>query len=140
MRIPVEVRPDFIEKVARRTDPLGAVEELVWNSLDADATEVRVDLEYDDLGGVSAVVVTDNGHGIPASSVETAFKGMGGVMEAGCRRHGKRKAASWPARVRPFSGPGPRVQCQLDLRVRRTGRPFQGRHPLSGRRQRLRRR
>jgi hypothetical protein len=40
MRIPVEVRPDFIEKVARRTDPLGAVEELVWNSLDADATDV----------------------------------------------------------------------------------------------------
>ncbi|MFD6966888.1 hypothetical protein [Streptomyces sp. NPDC059949] len=29
--------------------PLGAVEELVWNSLDADATEVRVDLECDDL-------------------------------------------------------------------------------------------
>ncbi|MFD3329590.1 ATP-binding protein [Streptomyces sp. NPDC058701] len=83
MRIPVEVRPDFIEKVARRTDPLGAVEELVWNSLDADATEVRVDLEFDDLGGIAAVVVSDNGQGIPASSVETAFKGMGGSWKRG---------------------------------------------------------
>ncbi|AEY94146.1 hypothetical protein SHJG_p1015 (plasmid) [Streptomyces hygroscopicus subsp. jinggangensis 5008] len=96
MRIPVEVRPDFIEKVARRTDPLGAVEELVWNSLDADATEVHVDLELDDFGGVHAVVVRDNGHGIPAATVESAFKGMGGSWkrtapgtESGRQLHGR---------------------------------------------------
>ncbi|MFJ1588398.1 ATP-binding protein [Streptomyces sp. NPDC088197] len=96
MRIPVEVRPDFIEKVARRTDPLGAVEELIWNSLDADATEVGVDLELDDFGGVQAVVVTDNGHGIPRATVESAFKGMGGSWkrnapptEAGRQLHGR---------------------------------------------------
>nr|BAK19909.1 putative DNA mismatch repair protein [Streptomyces rochei] len=83
MRIPVEVRPDFIEKVARRTDPLGAVEELVWNSLDADATEVHVELELDDFGGVQAVVVRDNGHGIPAATAESAFKGMGGSRKRG---------------------------------------------------------
>ncbi|MDW8805904.1 ATP-binding protein [Streptomyces scabiei] len=83
MRIPVEVRPDFIEKVARRTDPLGAVEELVWNSLDADATKVYVELELDDFDGVQAVVVKDNGHGIPAATVESAFKGMGGSEKRG---------------------------------------------------------
>ncbi len=54
------------------------MEELVWNSLDADATEVHVELELDDFGGVHAVVVRDNGHGIPAATVESAFKGMGG--------------------------------------------------------------
>lgn len=92
----MEVRPDFIEKVARRTDPLGAVEELVWNSLDADATEVYVDLELDDFGGVQAVVVKDNGHGIPAATVESAFKGMGGSgkrgapgTESGRQLHGR---------------------------------------------------
>ncbi|MCX4564689.1 ATP-binding protein [Streptomyces phaeochromogenes] len=96
MRIPVEVRPDFIEKVARRTDPLGAVEELVWNSLDADATEVHVELELNDFGGVQAVVVRDNGHGIPAATVESAFKGMGGSRkrsapgtESGRQLHGR---------------------------------------------------
>ncbi|WP_217236269.1 ATP-binding protein [Streptomyces sp. AC555_RSS877] len=96
MRIPVEVRPDFIEKVARRTDPLGAVEELVWNSLDADATEVYVELELDDFGGVQAVVVRDNGHGIPSATVESAFKGMGGSWkrtapgtESGRQLHGR---------------------------------------------------
>lgn len=83
MRIPVEVRPDFIEKVARRTDPLGAVEELVWNSLDADATEVHIELELNDFDGVQAVVVGDNGHGIPAATVESAFKGMGGSWKRG---------------------------------------------------------
>ncbi|MEW1725188.1 ATP-binding protein [Streptomyces sp. NPDC093109] len=96
MRIPVEVRPDFIAKVARRTDPLGAVEELVWNSLDADATEVHVDLELDDFGGVQAVAVRDNGHGIPATTVESKFKGMGGSgkrtapgTESGRQLHGR---------------------------------------------------
>ncbi|MCX5561081.1 ATP-binding protein [Streptomyces sp. NBC_00038] len=96
MRIPVEVRPDFIEKVARRTDPLGAVEELVWNSLDADATDVYVELELDDFGGVQAVVVKDNGHGIPSATVESAFKGMGGSWkrtapgtESGRQLHGR---------------------------------------------------
>ncbi|MFB7126423.1 ATP-binding protein [Kitasatospora sp. NPDC056273] len=92
MRIPVEVKPDFIEKVARRTDPVGAVEELVWNSLDADATRVEIDLELNDLGGLAAVIIRDNGHGIPSASATDAFSGMGGSWKrAAPGTHGGRQ-------------------------------------------------
>ncbi|MEV4526332.1 ATP-binding protein [Streptosporangium sp. NPDC049304] len=78
VHIPVEVQPDFIERVARRGDPVGAVEELIWNGLDADAKEVFAEIELNDLDGVDSITVTDTGHGIPADSVRPAFSGMGG--------------------------------------------------------------
>ncbi|MEV6942995.1 ATP-binding protein [Streptomyces sp. NPDC051172] len=83
MRIPVKVMPDFLENVARRHDPLGAVEELIWNGLDADANDVSVDVELNEFDGVEAVVIKDNGHGIPGESVAAAFSGMGGSWKRG---------------------------------------------------------
>ncbi|MGJ5804928.1 ATP-binding protein [Streptomyces europaeiscabiei] len=97
MRIPIEVKPDFIEHVARRSDPVGAVAELIWNGLDADATTVAVSVEGDEFGGVRAVEVRDNGHGIPSEAVPSAFSGMGGSWkrnalgtQGGRQLHGRR--------------------------------------------------
>ncbi|MFG2919775.1 ATP-binding protein [Kitasatospora sp. NPDC048298] len=97
MRIPIEVKPDFVEHVARRSDPVGALAELIWNGLDADASEVHVTAEPDEFGGVSAVEVRDNGHGIAAESVQAAFAGMGGSWKRsapgtrdGRQLHGRR--------------------------------------------------
>ena len=49
----VQAKADHIASLARAT-PLSAVEELVWNALDADAREVRVDLVQNALGGIDA--------------------------------------------------------------------------------------
>lgn len=57
----VEVQPDFIECQAK-ANPVQAVAELVWNGLDADAQNVDVRLEVDDLGAAT-VVVRDDGTG-----------------------------------------------------------------------------
>jgi Histidine kinase-, DNA gyrase B-, and HSP90-like ATPase len=64
MRLPIEVRHDHLERLARRTDPVGAVEELIWNALDADAENVWVEAESDAMGGVDSVTVRDDGSGI----------------------------------------------------------------------------
>ena len=48
----VEVKDDFIERQSKAS-PIQALSELIWNALDADATEIGVELEYDDLGGLS---------------------------------------------------------------------------------------
>ena len=56
----VQAKADHIASLGRAT-PLGAVEELVWNALDADAREVRVDLLTNALGAVDAVRVSDTG-------------------------------------------------------------------------------
>ncbi|MFF7283017.1 hypothetical protein [Streptomyces griseorubiginosus] len=54
MRILVELKPVFIEKVARRTAPVGAIEELIWNGLDADATVKVISVKGASRGRVSA--------------------------------------------------------------------------------------
>jgi hypothetical protein len=73
----VEVQPDFLERQAK-AQPVVAVAELVWNALDADATEVSVDFESDGLGGMSKVIVSDNGLGIPHADAPKLFRKLGG--------------------------------------------------------------
>jgi DNA mismatch repair protein MutL len=50
--------------------PFSAVKELVENAIDAQASEIRVEIRQ---GGKSLISVTDNGVGIPGDEIETAF-------------------------------------------------------------------
>ncbi|GGP01268.1 hypothetical protein GCM10012278_04040 [Nonomuraea glycinis] len=40
----IEAKPDHLLRLARQKDPVGAVAEMIWNALDAEATHVSVDL------------------------------------------------------------------------------------------------
>ena len=73
----VEVKNDFIERQAK-APPIQALSELIWNALDADATEVNVDLVDDGLGGLSKIHVSDNGLGMPHSEAPDLFRNLGG--------------------------------------------------------------
>lgn len=76
--VSVAVRDDF---VARQTKakPVPALAELLWNSLDGDATEVSVEFAHDDLaGGMSRIVVYDNGDGFSRSDARALFGNLGG--------------------------------------------------------------
>ncbi|MER5304104.1 ATP-binding protein [Streptomyces lasiicapitis] len=66
-----------VEELARLRHPVGAVEELIWNSLDADAENVTVELERNDLGGVDRVAVIDDGTGIAAEQCGDYFEQIG---------------------------------------------------------------
>jgi hypothetical protein len=50
---------------------------LVWNSLDADATEVNVSFALNPLGGIDNIVVADNGTGISKERAEHDFESLG---------------------------------------------------------------
>ena len=92
----VQAQADHIESLFRGS-PLAAVEELVWNALDADAREVKVDLITNPLGGVDAVRVTDDGSGIDALKADQTFGNLGGswkrnvkgTTDGGRRLHGR---------------------------------------------------
>ena len=81
----VEIQPDFLERQTK-AQPIPAVAELIWNALDADATEITVDFEDDKLGGMAKIVVADNGHGIPHADAPTLFANLGGSW----KKHGAR--------------------------------------------------
>jgi Histidine kinase-, DNA gyrase B-, and HSP90-like ATPase len=74
---PVEVQSDVLEKITR-AKPAQALSELIWNALDADATHVSVSLDYNDLESLAAIVVADEGRGIPRVDAPTFFRSLGG--------------------------------------------------------------
>ena len=76
-QIYVQAKPDHIESLAKST-PVSAIEELVWNALDADAKEIKVDLVTNPLGAVEAVRVSDDGTGIDVPNAEATFGSLGG--------------------------------------------------------------
>ncbi|MCY1266704.1 Histidine kinase-, DNA gyrase B-, and HSP90-like ATPase [compost metagenome] len=74
---PVEVQPDFLEKITR-AKPIQALSELLWNAFDADASRVDVSFEYNALESLDAIVVADDGLGIPRAEAPNYFRRLGG--------------------------------------------------------------
>ena len=75
--IKVQAKGDYIASLAHAS-PIAAVEELVWNALDADAREVKIDVIQNALGAVEAIRVSDDGAGIDVDSIDATFGGLGG--------------------------------------------------------------
>lgn len=74
----IQVQDDHLERIAQTRKPVLAVAELIWNSVDADATRIDVTLVEDGLDGVKAIEVADDGHGIPYAEAEGLFSRLGG--------------------------------------------------------------
>jgi hypothetical protein len=72
----VDVAGDFLDRL--KAGPGRALAELVWNSLDADATSVDVAFRRNALDGIEAVEVIDNGTGMTNEQAVTAFGALGG--------------------------------------------------------------
>ena len=95
-QIYVQAQADHIESLFKGS-PLSAVEELVWNALDADAKDVKVDLITNPLGAVEAIRITDDGTGIDALKADQTFGNLGGSWKrsgkgagfSGRRLHGR---------------------------------------------------
>lgn len=85
-RITIQVQSDHLEREAATRSPTQAIAELVWNALDADATDVRIELTYNSLDGLESIRVRDNGHGIDYSDAATCFQKLGGSWKKGRRR------------------------------------------------------
>jgi predicted esterase YcpF (UPF0227 family) len=80
----VQVEGDHIGRLTTAR-PIAAVAELIWNSVDADATRIDVEVDADDIA-MKAITVRDNGHGIPHDEVGALFGRLGGSWKA----HGHR--------------------------------------------------
>ena len=85
-RVHLEAAEDHVERLARESDPIGAVKELIWNALDADAMNVTVTIETSELGGFERIIIADDGDGISPEACTRAFDRIGGSWKKGTRR------------------------------------------------------
>jgi hypothetical protein len=75
--IHVQAQKDHILSLCTAS-PIQALAELVWNALDADAFDVKVDVIQNALGGIDAIRISDDGLGINALKADTHFGNLGG--------------------------------------------------------------
>lgn len=102
--IHVQAQKDHIDSLCSSSAIL-AIAELVWNALDADAFDVKIDVMQNALGAIDGVRVADDGIGINALDIENLFGNLGGSwkrttdktrqtgrMLHGCKGRGRFKA------------------------------------------------
>lgn len=75
--IDVGVEQDHIESLTRASG-ITAISELIWNSLDADSTEIKIEYVKNKLGGYENLIVIDNGLGIEYTKAQDVFGRLGG--------------------------------------------------------------
>lgn len=78
--ITVNLSNDHIERVSKST-PIRTIEELIWNSLDADATKVSIRIEKTELGNAS-ITIEDNGEGISLKQANDYLSYIGNSWKA----------------------------------------------------------
>ncbi|MGW0823322.1 ATP-binding protein [Streptomyces sp. NPDC002845] len=96
VKVRLETSREHIAERARLHHPVGAVEELIWNALDADAGRIVVTLERNDLGGVERVRVEDDGSGMSPEHCEEYFRPIGASW--------KKRAQGTPVKKRALHG------------------------------------
>jgi hypothetical protein len=75
--IELGVERDHIESQTK-ANGITAISELIWNSLDADATEINIDFAPNGLGGYQYISISDNGHGLTYEKAQDVFSRLGG--------------------------------------------------------------
>jgi hypothetical protein len=95
-RFVVQVDADQFDRLARPTQPLAGIAELIWNALDAEAEAVIVAIDRSDMDGVDVATVIDDGHGMTHDETSRDFRKLGGSW--------KKKSATSKNGKRPLHG------------------------------------
>ena len=95
MQFEVELDKQHLERLGA-TAPVTGIIELIWNAIDADAEEIRVEFGRNELGGIEEIRVVDDGHGMTHEEALDSFRRLGGSW--------KRTAAGSQTRKRPLHG------------------------------------
>ena len=73
---------DHVARLAHEGDPVRAIIELIWNAVDAEATNVVVTMKRSLMDAIDQVRVEDDGHGISSDEVAATFGRIGGSWKS----------------------------------------------------------
>lgn len=81
-KIELSVSDEHINKIISGSKTAKAICEMIWNSLDADATKIEISFERNELGksvggGITDIIIKDDGHGIDYGKRQEAFGFLG---------------------------------------------------------------
>lgn len=79
-KIDIGVERDHIESLTK-ANGITAISELIWNSLDADASKVDIETTRNRLNGYESITIRDDGHGIDYSKAQDVFGRLGGSQK-----------------------------------------------------------
>lgn len=68
---------DFVNKLTK-CKPIEGLLELIWNSLDADATTINISYSVDAIQSLVDITIVDNGNGMSLKRAEEEFNKLGG--------------------------------------------------------------
>ncbi|WP_196482553.1 ATP-binding protein [Burkholderia cepacia] len=126
----VEVQSDFLEKITR-AKPVPALSELIWNAFDADAKLVDVSFEYNDLDTLDAIVVKDDGEGLPWSEAESLYL-TGRLVEEVPIADRLRQVSAWTGGPWPVQGICARSRGGMEDRLPPRRQALDVHHPHVG--------
>jgi hypothetical protein len=75
--ISLAVEKDHVDSLTK-ANGITALSELIWNALDADASEIRIKYTKNGLNGYSEITISDNGHGLTYEKALQVFGSIGG--------------------------------------------------------------
>ena len=73
MILPLSVKNQSIESSGITNDYKEAICEYIWNGLEAHATEIKINYNYNIAFGIDNLSITDNGDGIIYEELEDTF-------------------------------------------------------------------
>jgi histidine kinase/DNA gyrase B/HSP90-like ATPase len=78
----LDIKPesDFLRTLTSSTGS-NAITELIWNSLDADSTNIYVESKKNAINNYDSIVIKDDGHGISYKDSESIFSSIGGSIK-----------------------------------------------------------
>lgn len=76
----MRVQSDHLDRLVK--SPTAGLVELVWNAFDADANDVAITLERNQLGGLTTIKLTDDGLGMTSQQVNEFFGRLGGSWKS----------------------------------------------------------
>jgi len=82
--VTLNMQEDFAGKLATER-PVQAIAELIWNGLDAEATNIKVTAEADELK-TNSITVQDNGHRMSRVEAVRYFENLGGSWKKAITR------------------------------------------------------